>query len=223
MVRWTEADLERYLSNAQKTQRSASATTLHASVQSDNVATKSASLKKHKRSRHPVLTESKTKLPFVKAFLPLVPKPKARARTFMKQEANAWVNVDGEGSGGPIMKMKSITPTATREYEKMIHNLTYGAMLEAGIKPYDVPLFKGTIFYIPGQNDEWPTSIRDGDLDNLEKALYDGMNKVVFSDDKLIVAEIHAKVCSERPGVEMLIRPALKCDVDNMRKSIGFL
>ena len=96
-------------------------------------------------------------------------------------------------------------------------------MLEAGIKPYDVPLFKGTIFYIPGQNDEWPTSIRDGDLDNLEKALYDGMNKVVFSDDKLIVAEIHAKVCSERPGVEMLIRPALKCDVDNMRKSIGFL
>jgi Holliday junction resolvase RusA-like endonuclease len=44
------------------------------------------------------------------------------------------------------------------------------------------------------------------DLDNLEKAILDGMNKIVFRDDAVVCDVIKRKRYAETPRVQVIVR-----------------
>ncbi|HET8744295.1 MAG TPA: RusA family crossover junction endodeoxyribonuclease [Ramlibacter sp.] len=46
------------------------------------------------------------------------------------------------------------------------------------------------------------------DIDNVEKAIFDGMNGVVWKDDVQVVSVVKAKRYSDTPGVEVTVAPA---------------
>lgn len=45
------------------------------------------------------------------------------------------------------------------------------------------------------------------DIDNVEKAIFDGLNGVAWKDDVQVVSVTKRKRYSDRPGVEVLIQP----------------
>ncbi|WP_082781636.1 RusA family crossover junction endodeoxyribonuclease [Acetobacter malorum] len=161
----------------------------------------------------------------IRIFFPIAPQPKERARTFVaaSSDRELWARASsGEGGGAErSIKMMTRTPEKTRNYEKTIKDITWAAMLSAGLRPFSGPVMKFTIFRISGDPSLWPTHIQDGDIDNLEKALCDGMNKVAYEDDRLVVGNSHMKVCSHSPGIDMLIRRATREDIRQLEAIIG--
>ena len=149
----------------------------------------------------------------------LAPQPKERARTFADERAlaRAFAMAGGDarrfmgavksrGEGGI---MRSVTPEATRRFEEAAALIGRQAMAAAGLEPFACPLEMVVEFRFEGAVDEWPTGYGDGDLDNLEKALKDAMNRVAYSDDRLVVRKTSIKTCGAMPGITMTVRPAL--------------
>ena len=137
----------------------------------------------------------------------ITPRPKERARTYVDKSVliNAF-----RYSCGDIKKfiakvmsglMKTVTPESTRIYERSISSQADMEMKKQNFKPFSVPVFMYAIFVFPGLQEEWPVAHPDGDLDNLEKALLDGLNKVVWEDDRLVVKKISYKICGPEPMI----------------------
>jgi Holliday junction resolvase RusA-like endonuclease len=155
---------------------------------------------------------------FITMGFDLAPQPKERARTFADDRllARAFAMAQGDsrrfmaaikarGEGGI---MRSVTPDATRRFEDAAALMGTQAMAAAGLEPFTCPLEILVAFRFEGNPLEWPTGYADGDLDNLEKALKDAMNRVAYQDDRLIVAKISVKTCAAVPGISMTLRPA---------------
>ena len=129
------------------------------------------------------------------------PVPKARART-VRKGGRTW----------------SFTPKKVAVWEKVV-----GA--EAGKhfeKPLDGPLSIELTFYMrrpkSRRRETWVATTPD--LDNLEKAVLDGLSGVVYTDDKLVVRKSSVKryVVSGVPRVEVLV-----VDLFDQRSIDGFV
>jgi Holliday junction resolvase RusA-like endonuclease len=129
------------------------------------------------------------------------PVPKARARTVRK--------------GG---KTWSFTPKRVAEWEKEVK----AEAEKIFVKPLNGPLGIELIFYMhrpkSRRKETWVTTTPD--LDNLEKAVLDGLSGVVYTDDRLVVRKRSEKryVLSGAPRVEVLV-----VDLVDQRVLEGFL
>ena len=121
------------------------------------------------------------------------PIPKARARTIRK--------------GG---KTWSFTPKRVTKWEQMIQEEAKKHFLE----PLDGPLALTLIFYLkrPKSRRKDTYVSTTPDLDNLEKAVLDGLSDVAYIDDRLVVAKNSIKryVITGEPRIEVTVTNLIK-------------
>jgi Holliday junction resolvase RusA-like endonuclease len=162
--------------------------------------------------------------------LPDDPQPKERPRTVVNVSGliTAFIEARGSvakfkeliarkpsGEGDAAGKKKipishTYTPKNTADYEDLILNHARVAMATAKMTPFECPVKTHVHLVFKGDPGEWPTSPGDGDADNLEKAVLDALNKVVYVDDRLVVRSIRTKSCGERPRLIVKVSPASK-------------
>lgn len=119
--------------------------------------------------------------------------PKARPRT-VRKGGRTW----------------SYTPKKVMAWEKLVRE-------EAGKhfdEPLDCPVALTLGFYLrrPKSRRVDNYVVTTPDLDNLEKALLDGLNEVAYTDDKLVVVKSSAKLYirpGEVPRVSVVVTPLL--------------
>jgi Holliday junction resolvase RusA-like endonuclease len=160
--------------------------------------------------------------------LPYDPRPKERPRSAINYKAlkdaffQARGSVErfmaivtgGEASSSPFdggrKKRAGIittyTPGRTDEYEKLLKS--EGGIVMMRRQVLDVPLEADIVLTLTGDPQTWPTSALDGDGDNLQKAVLDALNGVVFTDDRLIVRKSVEKRCGETPALTITVRGA---------------
>lgn len=140
------------------------------------------------------------------------PKPKERPRMVVNKDILRSSFMAARGNVGAFMEMitkkisHTYTPQATLDYEKLISAYAQAAMV--GKKMFDCPVQTDITFVLQGEEGVWPTSRLDGDADNLEKAILDALNGIVFEDDKLVVKSTREKKCGQKPCVVIRIAPA---------------
>lgn len=165
------------------------------------------------RNRH--ARETYSAEPFVMNIdLPYDPRPKERPRSALDREVLMKAFIGASGNLGTFMAMATkgaihtYTPERTLEYENLLKAEAQLLMLQNRRKPFDIPLEADIVFTLAGDAGLWPTSGLDGDGDNLQKAVLDALNEVVFTDDRLIVRKRVEKICGPKPSVSVVIRPA---------------
>lgn len=135
----------------------------------------------------------------IQIFIPGQPQAKARARSRIVK------NKQGK------QFTSHYTPANTRKYEEWV---AHNARMEIGLEPPidgPVALYLQIAFEIPTSWPKWkramalegkilPTAKPDGD--NVEKAIMDGFNGIVWSDDSYVVSGGRTKIYSEKPGVK---------------------
>ncbi|MFC4236172.1 RusA family crossover junction endodeoxyribonuclease [Thalassospira xianhensis] len=139
------------------------------------------------------------------------PKTKSRARSFA--DKGTLLNAFKAAKGDPrkfmaLLEagfMKTVTPSATRDFENVVRMVATREMARNKQALFEGPIKASLTFILAGDEGMWPTAQRDGDLDNLSKAIFDGMNGVVYKDDRLIVKMNLSKLCGENPGVEITV------------------
>jgi Holliday junction resolvase RusA-like endonuclease len=155
--------------------------------------------------------------------LPADPQPKERPRTVINMGALVSAFVEARGNVGRFKqligrggdgaaprdgKRQSIshtyTPKNTAVYEDLIIKHATVAMAKAGLSPFEGPVKTHVHLVFKGEADTWPTSPGDGDADNLEKAVLDALNKVVYVDDRLVVRSIRTKSCG--PVARLIVK-----------------
>ena len=147
-------------------------------------------------------TERRTKLS-VRFVVPGEPRAKGRARSRI-----------AKGKTGQQF-VTHYTPKETVEYENLVRMAAHEAM--AGAAPTSFPCAV-SIWAFCSVPASWSNKKRakalaglvlptgKPDLDNLEKAILDGMNKIVFRDDSGVCDVIKRKRYSETPRVEVSVR-----------------
>lgn len=146
--------------------------------------------------------------------LPYDPRPKERPRSALDRKVlmNAFLSAKGDVSRFMAMATKgaitTYTPERTLEYENLLKAEAQAIMIGGRRKPFDIPLDAEIFLTLAGTPDTWPTSALDGDGDNLQKAVLDALNEIVFTDDRLIVRKRVEKVCGERPAIRIVVGPA---------------
>jgi Holliday junction resolvase RusA-like endonuclease len=142
--------------------------------------------------------------------VPLVSHVKERPRTFPTRDAVAKAFRIAQGNVEKFLgalKMSTYTPQATREFEKNFRTIAQARM--AGRQPITGPVEINLIFLLPGDPDLWPTALNDGDLDNHGKAAWDGLNEIVFADDRTIVVQSSSMNFTDgEPMIRVDVRPA---------------
>jgi Holliday junction resolvase RusA-like endonuclease len=109
------------------------------------------------------------------------------------------------------------TPAKTQVYEALVARTAGKAMREAGLSVFDKQCIVDIefVFAVPKS---WAKAKRlaalngelwhegRGDIDNLAKAIFDGMNKVAYLDDRQVVKSSLAKFYGEAHEVKITIR-----------------
>jgi Holliday junction resolvase RusA-like endonuclease len=159
-------------------------------------------------------------------FIDIEPRPKERARTFADDKSLIDAFIKAKGDTRTFMAlvktnlMRSVTPEATRVYETAISISAGHQMKQKKMEPYTCAVEFEIAFVFSGSEDYWPTAQGDGDLDNLEKALLDGLNKIVYTDDKLVVQKTSIKLCGPKSGIYFRVRPA-RIETDTRFKNLN--
>lgn len=164
--------------------------------------------------------------PELLVFLPVEPKTKHRPRTSLSKDEvlKAFHASRGNASAFSALlekvKHRTYTPQETRDYEETVARLASAAMRSRA--PFSHPVELDVVFVLSGEPCLWPVDGTDPDLDNLEKALCDALNKVVWTDDRLIVRKTSWMLCGDRPGIHLAVRPARVPDLDALlRTQVG--
>ena len=134
---------------------------------------------------------------YIELTIPIKPQSKHRPRSFVDEKSIASAFKAARGDVKKFMSMiktRTVTTKKTREFEKQVAHIASTLML--GRAPLDEPCALYIEFHIPGADTQWPVSIRDGDLDNHEKALLDALNNILYTDDRLIVKKESIKKCT---------------------------
>lgn len=145
------------------------------------------------------------------------PRPKERARTFvdmvttMPKLITAFKTARGDVNkfaalAKTAFSSKTVTPKETRAFEDAVAMAARTAM--GGREAFQVPVEMEMTLAFMGEPEAWPTASSDGDLDNLVKAINDGMNGIAFTDDRLVVRSTEEKICAVEPFIRVTIRPA---------------
>lgn len=140
------------------------------------------------------------------------PKPKKRPRTVTDTSAIKSAFLAARGNLTVFMEMigkrssRTYTPEETIAYEETLRQAARVAMLKREI--FTCPIETHITFVLAGDPNTWPTSPRDGDADNLEKAVFDAFNGIVFDDDRLVVRSFREKICGHSPEIRVKISPA---------------
>ncbi len=133
----------------------------------------------------------------IKITIPGTPQGKGRARAFVR---NGHVS--------------HYTPEKTRTYEGMIATIAMDAM--KGRRPSEKPLSlsMAMFFEIPRSWPAWKiqAALQDivapttkPDIDNIEKAVKDAFNAVVWKDDCQVCSVTKAKFYDDRPRIEVTV------------------
>lgn len=144
--------------------------------------------------------------------LPSDPRPKERPRTVASMDALRAAFLTSRGNLEAFMSAvkgkisRTYTPQGTADYEKLVAYAANAAM--AGKTPFACAVETEIVLVLAGDEGVWPTSRLDGDADNLEKAVLDAMNGIVFIDDSLVVRSFREKICGPEPEVRVTVRPA---------------
>jgi len=140
------------------------------------------------------------------------PRPKGRPRTVVDKSILSSSFLAARGNLSIFMGMvaknlsRTYTPQGTLDYEKLIAEHAKVAMF--GKTMFSCPVETEITFVLKGEGGSWPTSRLDGDADNLEKAVLDALNGIVFEDDKLVVRSIREKRCGMEPSIYIRVAPA---------------
>lgn len=138
----------------------------------------------------------------LRVFVPGLPQGKGRPRLRIVK-----------GKGGQHFA-SAYTPAKTRTYEGII--ATAGAAAMNGAAPMTGPLTLEFIAVLPVPQ-SWPNWKREAalrgevlpttkpDIDNLEKALLDGFNEIVWKDDVQVVRVVKDKRYGEVPGITVTV------------------
>jgi len=163
----------------------------------------------------------------VQFFIPLTPKTKERPRTSLSKVA---VEKAFSQSGGSLVRFKQLldgikhktyTPEDTAVFEKAIATIA-SAHMRGDRQPYAWPVHVDFVFVMPGEPDHWPTDVTDPDLDNMEKAICDALNKIIWKDDRLMVSKRSTKICGRTTGIKVRVRDITSAtgdllNLDNIR------
>lgn len=130
--------------------------------------------------------------------------PKARLRVFKRNG-----------------KATAITPEKTVNYENLVKWTAHQAMQKAGVDMFHGPLQASIYISLPIPT-SWSRKRQElaiagriaptnkPDIDNLVKALFDGMNGIVFRDDSQIVFAIVRKLYSITPNTRVQITSTMQ-------------
>lgn len=113
----------------------------------------------------------------------------------------------------------AFTPAKTRQYEGIVR--TCGELAMRGRAPLGQPLHVAVVIRVrpPTSWPDWKraAALAGGivpdtkpDTDNVKKAVYDGLNGVVWADDCQVCDGAWRKVYHEKPGVLLKITPLAK-------------
>jgi len=109
------------------------------------------------------------------------------------------------------------TPAKTEQWEARAAYAAHQAIIKAGTHPYQGPVavIITAVFPVP---DSWPKWRREAamngevvptakpDMDNVEKAVKDAMNGVVYRDDAQVVVKVTELKYGEEPGVHVAVK-----------------
>ena len=167
------------------------------------------------RTRH-ARTDYEAKPFILEIELPYDPRPKERPRSALDRKVlmNAFLSAKGDVSRFMAMATKgaitTYTPERTLDYENLLRSEAQAIMIAERRKPFDIPLDAEILLTLVGSPETWPTSALDGDGDNLQKAVLDALNEIVFTDDRLIVRKKVEKICGAKPGLRLVVKPAAR-------------
>ena len=152
--------------------------------------------------------------PFELVFaVPFEPKTKHRARTHLSKTEIEKAFIKSGGNLGAFRSMlagikhRTVTPDNTRAFEETVAVLASSAM-RGREGPYPGPVKLEITFVLGGDPEFWPTDVTDPDLDNMEKAISDAMNGIVWKDDRLLVEKTSIKVCQGTPAIRLRVTHA---------------
>lgn len=119
------------------------------------------------------------------------------------------VRPDGvEGEGRPLVV--ATTPRKTREFEAALRDYLAMEMRRVGMEVFPGPVAIGLRMVFAGDPSMAATAKPLGDIDNLEKAVLDAMNGIVFADDRMVVAKFTQKVLGDAPSLTVTVAEAVE-------------
>lgn len=138
------------------------------------------------------------------------PRTKQRARTAMPKREIEKAFFESHGNVARFRELlgrirhHSFTPEDTKEFETIVG--TFGARAMGSRAPFQCPVVMRVTLVMEGDEGTWPTDVTDPDIDNAVKAVFDGLNGIVYKDDRLVVGKSVWKVCGPRPYVSVSVR-----------------
>lgn len=114
--------------------------------------------------------------------------------------------------------VRAYTPKQTLDYETLVRQEAQAAMGPTDLLETPVGVYLYIRLPIPKSYSKKRTAaclegkekpIKKPDLDNLAKAVLDGMNGAIYKDDAQIVSLHLTKVYSSGPGVDVLVKEEL--------------
>lgn len=141
---------------------------------------------------------------------PIDPRPKQRAQVSVLDKSGQ-VRTKLDRLGRPRQAALAWTPEATRLYEQEIRVRAQGELnrlhLRKPLFPSPQAVFVAQTFWLPRPRSgvastlELPTAGRNvPDLDNLIKAVWDALNRVLWTDDKQVIHGPPTKLWAEPPA-----------------------
>jgi Holliday junction resolvase RusA-like endonuclease len=148
---------------------------------------------------------------FLSLYISEPPQGKARAQTATLPDGKGGVRMTKGKNGKSRPVLIHHTPEKTRKYEARISTIAAAKMRKKKLRRLEGPVKIRLLFVMPKAK-SWPRWKRElaesgemvptttPDADNIEKALKDGFNAVVWRDDCQVVGCVKDKMY-ERPGL----------------------
>lgn len=120
----------------------------------------------------------------------------------------------------PNGQVSTYTPKKTRTWEGIVRDI---AEQFAPPQLLDCPL-RADVWFVrlkpksARRTDHWPAT--KPDLDNLEKAVFDAIEKVLYTNDSRIVTKRTHKVFGDKPRVVVRLAPATMADLQEAQPPV---